>query len=288
MVFTLSINNITASSTLSLYDDTHVVDASSGGFTITLPQITTDGMHYKLIRTDNTSNTVTIAGDNVSETIDGQTSITLLPENSIQLVSFGIDDGTSGVWYTSDGGVFRPGSALDKEIAVFDGTTGKIVQGAGVRHYGASATDPVSPTPQAGDKYYNTAINHEMCYDATRSKWLSVATLMDGAGRNGTTTADTYYRRWNGMVMSATTGPYIPNNGTIVAVGYTTSAAVTHTYEILVSGAVVTSLPSGGAASAFSNTVDNDFNAGNMSSRNAAGSATTSNFQSTIYYKLRA
>jgi hypothetical protein len=126
-----------------------------------------------------------------------------------------------------------------------------------------------------------------MCYDGTRSKWLSVATFMDGAGRNGTTTAGLFYRRWNGMILAAAVGPHVPK-GTIVRIGYGTSTAVTHTYEVLVGGSVVASLSSGGAASASNDSVNADFNAGIMSSRNKTGSATTTNFQSVIFYKLRA
>lgn len=167
------------------------------------------------------------------------------------------------------------------------GTISGAVRINGIRHYGALSSDPSDPSPQAGDQYYNTAINHEMRYDGDRGKWLSIATLIDGAGRNGNTTSGTFYRRWNGMVLSATTGPLVAK-GTIVRIGYTTSTAVTHTYQVLVNGSVVASLASGGAASAFNNDVDADFDEGNMSSRNASGSATTTNFQSVIYYKLRA
>ena len=170
-----------------------------------------------------------------------------------------------------------------EELGVKWATVGDVT---GVRHYGASATDPVSPSPQAGDKYYNTAINHEMCYDGSRSKWLSVATLIDGGGRNGTTAAGVYYKRWNGMAMAATVGPHVAK-GTIVRIGYGTSVAVTHTYEVLLNGSVIASLASGGAASAYDDTVNADFDAGIMSSRSASGSATTTNLQSTIYYKLR-
>jgi len=160
----------------------------------------------------------------------------------------------------------------------------------GIRHYGALSSDPVPgggiPSPNAGDQYYNTTINHDMRYDVSRSKWLSVATFMDGAGRNGTVTASTFYRRWNGMVLAAAQGPPIPTC-TIVRIGYSTSTAVTHTYEVLVGGVVIASLASGGAASATDDTVNADASAGILSSRNAAGSSTTTNLQSVIYYKLR-
>ncbi len=195
---------------------------------------------------------------------------------------------TEANWQTSSGSgdVTGPGVSLDLEIAVYDGTSGKIIQGAGVRHYGASTTDPTVPTPQAGDKYYNTAINEEMAYDGTRSKWLSVTTIMDGAGRNGNTNSGLFYRRWNGMTLAASLGPYIAK-GTIVRIGYATSVAAKHTYEVLVNGVVVSSLASSDAASAFDDTLNDDFPAGIMSSRNGASSDTTNNFQSAIYYKLR-
>jgi hypothetical protein len=153
-------------------------------------------------------------------------------------------------------------------------------------HYGALSADPIIENPQAGDEYYNTTINHKMCYDANRGKWLSVTVLMDGAGRNGTTGAGTYYRRWNGMVLAASQGPHVPK-GTITRIGYSTSIAVNHTYQVLINGIVVAELSSGGSASAFGS-FNVDFDAGIMSSRNKSGSATTTNLQSTIYYKLRA
>ncbi len=198
----------------------------------------------------------------------------------------GIPGCPGGIGATGPGDVTGPSSARDKEIAVFDGTGGKTIMGAGVVHCGALPADPVG-TPQAGDKYYNTTINHEMVYDAVRGKWLSVAIIMDGAGRNGNTTAGTFYRRWNGMVMAAAQGPHVAK-GTIIRIGYSTATAVNHTYQVRLNGSVVAALPSGGAASAFNDTLNADFPAGILSSNNAAGGSTTNNFQSTIYYKLRA
>lgn len=197
---------------------------------------------------------------------------------------------TAAVWIettgTSSGDVTGPVSSIDQGLVRFNGTTGKIIEGVGVRHYGASATDPPTPTPQDGDQYYNTAINHEMRYDGSRSKWLSVATLFDGCGRNGNTAVGIFYRRFNGMIMAANQGPNV-QKGTIIRIGYSTNIAATHTLEVLVNGAVVSSLASGGAATAFSNTLNDDFSDGIMSMRNAAGGNTTNDMQATIYYKLR-
>ena len=184
------------------------------------------------------------------------------------------------------GDVTGPGTVLDQEIVRFNGTTGKIIEGAGVRHYGASATDPSSPTPQAGDEYYNTAINHKMVYDGTRSKWLSITTLWDGAGRSGTTGASSFYRRFNGMVMTATVGSVLPKC-TIIGINFDANA-VTHTLEVLVGGVAVAELASGGAATVSDYTIDVDVAEGIFACRNKAASATTTNLQCTVYYKLRA
>jgi hypothetical protein len=184
-------------------------------------------------------------------------------------------------------GILGPNSSLDMETVRFNGSDGQTLEGTGIRHYGKSTVDPTAPTPQDGDKYYNTVINHEMYYDGHRNKWLSIATLWDGCGVNGNTSSGSFYKRWNGMVLSATTGPHIAK-GTIVRIGYTTSVARSHTLEVLVNGIVVAELASGGAASAFDDNVNADFDAGNISMRNKAGGDTASNLQSTVYYKLRA
>lgn len=199
--------------------------------------------------------------------------------------------GTIATWQTPAGGgsgdVVGPSSSTDQHLVRFNGTTGKLIESVGVRHYGASATDPTSPTPSAGDEYYNTAINEKMVYDGSRSKWLSITGYMDGCGVNGSVAANVYYRRWNGMTLASGLGAMIPK-GTIVKIGYTTSNAVSHTLEVLVGGIVVAELESGGAASAISNTVDADFDEGNISFRNKAGSATATNLQASVFFKLRA
>lgn len=178
------------------------------------------------------------------------------------------------------------GTVLDQEVVRFNGTSGDAVEGVGVRNYGASATDPSSPTPQAGDTYYNTAINQQMVYDGTRSKWLSVAMTWDGAGRNGTVGAGTFYRRFNGMLTANAIGGYVLK-GTIVGVTYATSTAVTHTLDVKVGGSVVVSAASAGAATYENMGLDIDISAGVMAYQNQAGSATTTHLQCTVFYKLR-
>lgn len=268
--------------------------AQTSNRTITIPDATTTlvGTNASQILTNKTINLLNNSLSNlVNANIASGAAIdaSKIHDASVSNTEFGYLNGVTSAIQTqinSKGDASGPGSSMDMEVARFNGTGGKTLEGAGVRDYGASATDPTVPTPQAGDKYYNTAINHDMRYDASRGKWLSVATFFDGAGRNGTTAADVYYKRFNGMSLAAAQGPHIPK-GTIIRIGYSTSVAVTHTYEVLVGGSVVASLASGGAASAFDDTVNANFNAGILSSRNATGSATTTNLQSVIYYKLR-
>ena len=156
----------------------------------------------------------------------------------------------------------------------------------GPKYFGALSSDPVDPA-SAGDKYYNTVLNQEMFYDASRSKWLSTSLLFDGCGLNGTTNGGAFYRRFNGMSLSEDTGPFVPK-GTLVAISYGTTSGVNHTFEVLVGGLVIASLPSGGSDTAYDNTVNVDFNGGKFSARNAVGSSPTPNLQGTIYYRLRA
>ena len=194
-----------------------------------------------------------------------------------------VDDAGGG----GSGDVTGPGTVMDMEVARFNGTSGKVVEGCGIRHYGASATNPTSPTPQAGDKYYNTEINHEMCYDGSRSKWLSVATFCEGCGKNGSTKDGDYYKRYNGMSLSSTTGSHV-QTGTIIRIGYTTEKSSKHTFEVLVNGDVVVSLYSNGASAAFNDELNGDFKAGPMSARNQDGGDNSDDLQAIIYYKLRA
>lgn len=93
MVFTTNIIQITANTTLTTKDDVVLVDASGGSITITLPNILSDGMQYKLKRTDaTTSSTVTIQGTG-GQTIDGSTTVTLIPGGFSDIQSY------NSAWY---------------------------------------------------------------------------------------------------------------------------------------------------------------------------------------------
>lgn len=103
MVFANDITLITANTTLSTKNDVYLVNASGGSITITLPNITCDGIQYKIKRTDSTSaNTVTIQGNSGAQTIDGATSVSILPLTIYEVVSY------SSLWYViSDTAISR-------------------------------------------------------------------------------------------------------------------------------------------------------------------------------------
>lgn len=94
MVFCSNIRLINTNTTLSTEEDVCLIDSSSGSITITLPNITADGIRYKLIRIDSTtSNILTIQGFSALQTINGNTSLSLGINTSIAVESY--DD----VWY---------------------------------------------------------------------------------------------------------------------------------------------------------------------------------------------
>jgi hypothetical protein len=114
MVFNTDITTITASGTLSISEQTYLVDASGGDITITLPNITANGMQYKLVRIDNeilspptpVTTTVTVQGFNGSQTINGETNVGILVGKVLDVQSY------NDVWYLGNTDVNAVGSSL--------------------------------------------------------------------------------------------------------------------------------------------------------------------------------
>jgi hypothetical protein len=176
------------------------------------------------------------------------------------------------------------GAISDGEIIRRTGTT--IAGGVGKR-YPASATDPVSPSPAAGDTYFNTALGLEMFYDATRTKWLSVEVCEIPFGRSGNTALGGYYRGMDSLVLSDVTGRHAEFNGTVISLGYTRSDSDSASFEVTADGATVASLLST-AVSGRSNTLDGNFNQGEiLAVRNSATGNVTSNVAGTVRVRWR-
>jgi len=167
------------------------------------------------------------------------------------------------------------------------GAVGTVIVN-GRKNYANSATDPVSPAPAAGDRYYNTALEMEMIYDGTRAKWLSVESNTFPFGRNGNTAPAAFYRVADGLFSSATIGYRAFFNGTVVAFGYTRADVDAATFDVTANGAAIFSLASaavaGGSTTANANFAQNQI----LALANQAGSNITTNVIAWVRVRWRA
>lgn len=209
----------------------------------------------------------------------GNTGITVEEDDGTVVVNADTINFEDNLDVTNDGG--KATIKLSDSITV-SGTIN------GYRHYAASATDPTSPSPSEGDRYYNTTLEMEMRYDGSRSKWLSVESSVFQVGRSFSTGAGDYYRGINGLPLSASIGFPAFFNGTVVSFGYTRSDSDSATFEITASGSSVASLASS-ATSGYSSSLNGNFSAGDiLAVRNSAGSNTTTSVQAWVRVKWRA
>ena len=162
-------------------------------------------------------------------------------------------------------------------VAINSGT--EKVEIDGVTYYGSNAGAPTATGSgfQDGDNFYDTDLDLEMRYDATRGKWLSVEAVYFYFGRQNNVPGGVYYRGpADRQIMSATDGFIAPHDGTIVGLGYTRDDSDAATFEVVEGGTLRASLASS-ATSGKSNALDGDFSEdGIIAVRNAAGSNTTS------------
>lgn len=154
------------------------------------------------------------------------------------------------------------------------------------RDYPRSATDPTTPAPADGDRYYNTSIKQWMSYDDSRSKWLSDAVffveLTGGAGVAAGTFLD-----WGNQPTDAANGGVPALKGTIVSVAITRNDADAATIEVLRNGAAVTELASSATGITRDDAKDVDFDAGLLSVRVKAGSPAIDHSRVIVAYKRR-
>ena len=185
-------------------------------------------------------------------------------------------ESTGMKWAAGAGGITGPGSSVDRGRVVWDGTGGAAIDDTGLRDYGASATDPVSPAPADGDTYRNTALDMQMYYDGTRTKWLSSNAEQIAFGRAGNVGAGAYYRGIDRRSFSASNGRDAEHNGTVVAISYTRNDTDAATFEVTAAGATIATLASS-ATSGSSSSLDGDFTQGQvLGARNQSGGNTTS------------
>ena len=194
---------------------------------------------------------------------------------------------TEGGGGSGGSGIPEIGSSTDLGRVVWDGTGGDTLSDTGLRDYGASATDPVSPAPADGDTYRNTALDMQMYYDGTRAKWLSSSTEQIAFGRAGNVGSGAYYRGIDRRSFSASNGRDAEHNGTVVAVSYTRNDTDAATFEVTADGSAIATLASS-ATSGTSSALDGDFTQGQvLGARNQSGGNTTSQVMGWISLRWR-
>lgn len=90
--------------------------------------------------------------------------------------------------------------------------------GVGGAKYPPSATDPTSPAPVAGDRYYNTALSMSMIYDGGRSKWLSEETWVPAFSHNGR--PNNNYLKVGALTLTSVRGYLVSRNATLCEIAY--------------------------------------------------------------------
>lgn len=108
---------VTASQTLDSGANFFLIDAVGGNIICTMPNIVADGMDFFFKRFDSsaTANTVTIQGFNVSQTIDGQVSVSFENGMASRLIAY------TSVWYSGSASV--PAITAGNYIYSYDTTT---------------------------------------------------------------------------------------------------------------------------------------------------------------------
>jgi hypothetical protein len=188
---------------------------------------------------------------------------------------------------TVTGIISTPGTTVELGVAVWGDTSGGSLADAGVRNYGKSAADPTLPPPAGGDRYYSTALELWMVYDATRTKWLSQRLETFEFGRRGNTGSGAYYRGVDGRAYTATLGRNAEYKGTIVALSYTRQDTDAATFEVVKDGVALVELASA-AAKGKATDLDGDFDADQvLACRNKAGSNTTSRVFGWVGFRWR-
>jgi hypothetical protein len=154
----------------------------------------------------------------------------------------------------------------------------------GTRHYPNSGVDPVAPAPADGDIYYNTALQEEMRFDATRGKFLSVASFTVLMGRQGSTGNLQYLRGPGYQLMSASQGLAV-HKGTIVYAAFTQAIATGSILQVQNNGAFVYNTVNNIVGMTAYDNLNNNIVAGQISARSVSGTIT--NCMATFTYKRR-
>ena len=193
-----------------------------------------------------------------------------------------INDINANVAYT-----IAAGATLNLHICAITGT--ETVAATGVANITYSGTDIPRGTsfpsqPVDGRFWYRTDDDHLYRYDSGRSKWLGELDW-DGGGRSGTQSSNSYFRRFNGMPMSATLGTYIPYDITIVGITWAKGNTNSGTIEVRRNGVLAVGVATGAASNGSDLTLNTNFSSGGIFSLYWNSANSTTNVQIKVYYR---
>jgi len=132
----------------------------------------------------------------------------------------------------------------------------------------------------SGQPFFRTDFGEQFNFDGSR--WLGQLRA-DGGGRNGNQNANTYFRRYNGMLMTATRGIYIPFDAVISCVTWTKGDTTVGNIQLQRDGVALADIN----ADAAGGGVDTDINfaANGVLSLFWNSGNQTNNMQITIHYR---
>ena len=179
------------------------------------------------------------------------------------------------------------GTTLNMHVRDITGT--ETVAATGVANVTYAGTDIPRGTsfpsqPVDGRFWYRTDDDHLYRYDSGRSKWLGELDW-DGGGRSGTQAANSYFRRFNGMPMSATLGTWIPYDVVITGITWVKGDANTGTIEVRRNGVLVVGKAVAAVTGGSDLTLNTNFTGGGVMSLYWNSANATSNVQIKVYYR---
>lgn len=137
---------VTTTANLELYDQILFGDSTAGNFTITLPATIPIGQRFLFVKIV-AGNVVTLGRN--GNTIDAVAADVTMSDDQDTVVLIG-QSATNWTIQSGGGGggagdVVGPASAVDNRVAVFNGTTGKIIKDGGVLISGSNTGDQTLP-----------------------------------------------------------------------------------------------------------------------------------------------
>ena len=111
----------------------------------------------------------------------------------------------------------------------------------GAYDYGQSATNPASPTPTNGSRYFNTTVNRPAVYNSTLGKWVGMAPTPYPFGHSGSGLGTSTRLRCVGLASDADAAYEQPFDQVLIGYGYARSDSDSSEFEVMVNASTIKS-----------------------------------------------